>query len=234
MIVALEPPQMQDDLKPRFARSSDDGPMKSFAPDKAPASAKPVAEAPTKRSNDQLLTEIRALQPEPKEPAPVKQPIDLNGIDPKFLLFGAFCYGVVAVLGWQFTVNTAQFFEDHPMVRPPSWPAVTQGTPLRQEFSCRDFVHAQDSAFYVVARLTAVARVALVAMGALGTGVTSIAAVGQIALAVQVVDGIRKGELDPNAERVDPYGGRKQGELEKMLRLMLGDKLAGIPGPDER
>ena len=63
--------------------------------------------------------------------------------------------------------------------------------------------------------------------GGLGAGVTCIAALGQLALAVQVQMGIMKGELDPNKQRVDPYGGRKQGELEKMLGLMLGDKEAG-------
>ena len=45
----------------------------------------------------------------------------------------------------------------------------------------------------------------------------------QLALAAQVFDGIQKGELDPNAVRVDPYGGRKKGDLEKMFGFMLGD-----------
>ena len=59
---------------------------------------------------------------------------------------------------------------------------------------------------------------------ALGTGVTCIASLGQLALAVQVYLGIQKGELDPNKERDDPYGGRKLGELERMLGLMQGNK----------
>ena len=88
-----------------------------------------------------------------------------------------------------------------------------------------------DSAFYVVARLSGVARVVVVGMGALGTGVSAIASVGQLALAVQVAIGIQKGELDPNKERDDPYGGRKLGELERMLGLMQGNKDApGGPG----
>ena len=36
------------------------------------------------------------------------------------------------------------------------------------------------------------------------------------------------GELDPNKPRKDPMGGRKLGELEKMLGLMRGDKTAGM------
>ena len=67
----------------------------------------------------------------------------------------------------------------------------------------------------------------VVALGSLGTGITGIAALGQLALAKQVQDGISSGELDPNAQRVDPYGGKKKGELEKMLGFMLGDKDAG-------
>ena len=42
--------------------------------------------------------------------------------------------------------------------------------------------------------------------GGLGTGVTSIASVGQAALAVQVALQISRGELDPNAERKLPPG----------------------------
>ena len=87
-----------------------------------------------------------------------------------------------------------------------------------------------DDAFYVVARLSGVARYVVVGMGGLGAGVTCIAALGQLALAVKVQQGIMKGELDPNAVRVDPYGGRKAGELEKMLGLMMGDKEAGSKG----
>ena len=82
-------------------------------------------------------------------------------------------------------------------------------------------------AFYVVARLSSVARYVVVGLGGLGGGGTSIASLGQLALAVQVQNGIMKGELDPTAQRIDPYGGRKASELEKMLGLMLGDKEAG-------
>jgi hypothetical protein len=64
--------------------------------------------------------------------------------------------------------------------------------------------------------------------------VCAIAAAGQLALCVQVSIGIARGELDPNAKRIDPYGGRKQGQLEKMLRLMLGDKAAGLGIEDRR
>jgi len=58
--------------------------------------------------------------------------------------------------------------------------------------------------------------------GGLGTGVTSIASVGQAALAVQVALQISRGELDPNAERKLPPGGRKVGETERLFRLMTG------------
>lgn len=194
----LEP---RDELKSRFARDDGDGgPRTSFAPD-APAPAPQAdayAEAPS--PNAQLLAEIRALQPEPKpEPKAERAPVDLNGINPAFLVLGALSYGAFSVLAWKFTTGSAEYFD----------------------------AHQTESAFYVVNRLSSIARVVVVAMGALGTGVTCIAGFGQLALAVQVAIGISKGELDPTATRVDPYGGRKQGELEKMLGLMLGDKMAG-------
>ena len=58
--------------------------------------------------------------------------------------------------------------------------------------------------------------------GGLGTGVTSVASVGQAALAVQVALQISRGELDPNAKRKLPPGGRKVGETERLFRLMTG------------
>ena len=48
-----------------------------------------------------------------------------------------------------------------------------------------------------------------------------IAALGQLALAVQIQVGISKGELDPDAPRVLEEG-RKQLELEKVFALMTG------------
>jgi hypothetical protein len=135
-----KPMDARDELKPRFSRGEDSGPKTSFSPSSS-AGPSSVAEQQPERSsvNQQLLAEIRALQPEP--------------------------YGVFAALAWQFTGATAEYFAEHPM----------------------------DSAFYVVARLSGVARVVVVGMGALGTGVASIAAAGQLALAVQVALGIAKG-----------------------------------------
>jgi len=150
--------------------------------------------------NQQLLAEIRALQPEPVAPAPKKEPVDLNGIQPSMLVLGFASYSAFSVLAWQFTNAAATYFAEHPM----------------------------DDAFYVVARLSGFARVVVMGVGALGTGVTAIAGVGQLALAVQIAIGISKGELDPNKPRKDPMGGRKLGELEKMLGLMRGDKTAGM------
>ena len=124
----------------------------------------------------------------------------LNGIQPRFLLLGAGSYGVFSVLAWQFTSGAAEYFANNPF----------------------------ESSFYFVQRLSSVARVVVVALGSLGTGITGIAALGQLALAKEVQDGIAAGELDPNAQRVDPYGGKKKGELEKMLGFMLGDKDAGM------
>jgi hypothetical protein len=198
-------PEMQDDLKPRFSRGAEEETKTSFAPDRAPAQPKEAerataAEAAKVSKNQQLLAEIRALQPEKPAAEPAKdKTVDLNGIQPAFLLLGAGSYGVVSVLAWQFTQAAGEYFAAHPM----------------------------DDAFYVVARLSSVARYVVVGLGGLGAGVTCIASLGQLALAVQVQNGIMKGELDPTAERIDPYGGRKAGELEKMLGLMLGDKEAG-------
>ena len=216
---AIEPPSLSDDLKPRFGRG-DSETKTSFAPDrpKAPAASAPAAAgaatttptsgtvAAASNSNDKLLAEIRALQPPEKAPRAERTEVDLNGITPQFLLLGALSYGVVGFLGVQFTVTAGAYFGAHPM----------------------------DDSFYVVQRLSTVARYAVIAMGALGTGVTSIAAVGQLALAVRVAAGIATGELDPNAERVDPYGGRKQGQLQRMLALMLGDKAVGQEVEDKR
>ena len=55
-------------------------------------------------------------------------------------------------------------------------------------------------------------------------GVTAIAGAGQAALAVKVAQGIAAGELDPTAERVDPTGGRKGYELDRMLKMMRGER----------
>ena len=53
---------------------------------------------------------------------------------------------------------------------------------------------------------------------------TAIAGAGQAALAVKVAQGIAAGELDPTAERVDPTGGRKGYELDRMLKMMRGER----------
>ena len=201
--IRLQLLDMEDDLKPRFSRSDDEGPKTSFTPDAAAAAATTGSAARPSTNeltaNQQLLEEIRALQPAEVPPPPERQPVDLNGIEPVNLLIGAASYGVFATLAWLFTGASAEYFAEHPM----------------------------DSAFYVVARLSGVARVVVVGMGALGTGVATIASVGQLALAVQVWLGIQKGELDPKKERIDPYGGRKAGDLERMLGLMQGNKDAG-------
>jgi len=182
-----------DELKKRFV--SDVGETKtSFAPTAVrPQAAK--QEAPLSQ-NEMLLAEIRALQPEKKAPPPEKKQVDLNGINPLFLVLGATSYGTFSFFAWQFTGAAAQFFAEHPM----------------------------DSAFYVVARLSSLARVVVIGLGALGSGVTAIAGAGQLALAVQVAIGISNGELDPSAQRVDPYGGRKKGEIEKFIGFMKGNK----------
>ena len=75
-----------------------------------------------------------------------------------------------------------------------------------------------------MSRLTSFARVVVVGVAALGSGVTAIAGAGQAALAVKVALGIAAGELDPDAERVDPNGGRKRRELDAMLKMMRGEK----------
>ena len=192
----------RDELKSRFSRGESET-KTAFTPDSAkkagssaPAVAAEAAASATPVSkNAQLLAEIRALQPEPLPPKPEKQKIDLNGIKPSFLLLGASSYGAFSVFAWWFTTSAAEYFAANPF----------------------------ESSFYVVQRLSGIARVVVVSLGSLGTGITGFAALGQLALCAQVVDGINKGELDPNAPRVDPYGGRKAGDLQKMLSFMLGD-----------
>lgn len=184
---------MDDELKVRFDRNSGET-KTTFAP------AQKKSETATKQmqsKNEILLAEIRALQPkEPAAPPPKRAPVDLNGINPLFLVLGATSYGTFSYFAWQFTNVAAAFFAEHPM----------------------------DTSFYFVARLSSLARVVVVGLGALGSGVTAIAGVGQAALAVKVAIGISKGELDPNAERIDPYGGRKKGEIEKFIGFMKGQK----------
>ncbi|KAL1520068.1 hypothetical protein AB1Y20_023543 [Prymnesium parvum] len=194
-VVAREGEPLRDDeLKVRFARDVGGGTKSSFRPADAAAARREGAPPPSQ--NELLLAEIRALQPEPLPPPPKKAPVDLNGINPLSLVLGAATYGTFSFFAWQFTLAAAEFFAEHPM----------------------------DSAFYVVARLSSLARVVVVGLGALGSGVTAIAGAGQLALAVQVAIGIAKGELDPKAERVDPYGGRKKGEIEKFIGFMQGNK----------
>ena len=204
-IVALEQPlAARDELKSRFSRGDEETPKTTFRPVVSPSAAESAsgasAPAPTSAKNQQLLAEIRALQPPPLPPKPEKKAIDLNGIQPSMLLLGGASYALFSTLAWQGTNAAGAYFAENPF----------------------------ESSFYVVQRLSSIARVVVVSLGSLGTGITGIAAVGQIALAVQVQLGIAKGELDPNKERIDPYGGRKKGELEKMLGFMLGDKNAGM------
>uniref|UniRef100_A0A7S4J421 Uncharacterized protein n=1 Tax=Prymnesium polylepis TaxID=72548 RepID=A0A7S4J421_9EUKA len=184
-----------DELKVRFDRDYVGETKTTFA---QTAVRRDVAEAaaPPLSQNEVLLTEIRALQPKEKKPPPERKPVDLNGINPLFLVLGAASYGTFSYFSWQFTCAAAEYFAEHPM----------------------------DSAFYVVARLSSLARVVVIGLGALGTGVTAIAGAGQAALAVQVALGVASGELDPKAEREDPYGGRKKGEIEKMIGFMRGNK----------
>ena len=187
--VRLQLQQPNDDLKIGFSRGDDEGPKKSFAPNK-----KRPETAPKKTVNEELMEEIQALMP-PEKPAPKEaKPVDLNGIKPRDLLIGATTYFVVCYAAIQFMLGSADYFAAHPI-------ATTD--------------------FYFVQRLSSLARVIVVGMAALGSGVTGIAALGQLALAVQIQVGISKGELDPDAPRVLEEG-RKQLELEKVFALMTG------------
>lgn len=185
------PLEPRDDLKVGFSRGADDGPIRSFA------SVKPVEEvrAPDPASvNEQLRAEIEALMPTEKPAPPENKPVDLNGIKPRDLLIGAGTYAIVCFLAVQFTQASANFFNEHP---------------------------PRETDFYFVQRFTGLARVVVVACGALGAGVTGIASAGQALLAVQVALGIAKGELDPNAERVLANPEKKL-EIEKMFSMMSG------------
>ena len=190
--VRLEAPlDMRDDLKIGFSRGSDEGPKRSFAPDKPVE----VVKAPDPTTiNEQLRAEIEALMPAEKPAPPENKPVDLNGIKPRDLLIGAGTYAIVCFLAIQFTQASANFFNEHP---------------------------PRETDFYFVQRFTGLARVVVVACGALGAGVTGIASVGQALLSVQVAIGIAKGELDPNAERVLPNPEKKL-EIEKMFSMMSG------------
>lgn len=79
--VRLQLQQPNDDLKIGFSRGDDEGPKKSFAPNK-----KRPETAPKKTVNEELMEEIQALMP-PEKPAPKEaKPVDLNGIKPRDLL----------------------------------------------------------------------------------------------------------------------------------------------------
>ena len=193
----------RDELKVRFSRGDESTATKNTFVEPSAAAAQRAAVAQQQQgrmSNEELLEEIRGLMPadpaEAEEP-PEATPVDLNGIKPRDLLIGAASYGVFSYLAWQFTNVAATYFADHP---------------------------AQATDFYVVSRLTSFARVVVVGVAALGAGVTAIAGAGQAALAVKVAQGIAAGELDPTAERVDPTGGRKGYELDRMLKMMRGER----------
>ena len=127
------PLQPKDDLRPRFARADpDSAPKTSFKATPTAVATRPNDAAGAITSNEQLLAEIRALQPEAPSPRPERTPVDLNGIQPTFLLLGAASYGLASAFGFQFAVWAAGFFESHPL---------------------------DEDAFYVVARLSTVARV---------------------------------------------------------------------------
>jgi len=209
VVAALDPdvPALSDARDQIKAKSWDSAaPTKtSFLPDIERASTVPEAHAAADEasqavaplgaaSNEELLAEIRAMMPKAAGPAPEKVPIDLNGIKPTDLLIGAGSYLIVCVLAWQFTLNAGEYFAQHPM----------------------------ESSFYVVARLSSLARVIVIGMGALGAGVTGIAGVGQLLLAVQVAIGIAKGELDPTAERKLRPNEAKQGDVSKLIEMMKG------------
>lgn len=90
--VRLQLQQPNDDLKIGFSRGDDEGPKRSFAPDKRPEAA------PKKTVNEQLMEEIQALMP-PEKPAPKEaKPVDLNGIKPRDLLFGLPVGSVVSLV----------------------------------------------------------------------------------------------------------------------------------------
>mmetsp|Transcript_20011 Transcript_20011/g.46176 ORF Transcript_20011/g.46176 Transcript_20011/m.46176 type:complete len:231 (-) Transcript_20011:519-1211(-) len=184
----LMPPEPRDELKRRFTVASGEATRTTFMPDSSDKAA--VHELSL---NEQLRSEIEAMRPTPTPTPPEKLPVDLNGIKPRDLAFGAFSYAIVGTLAWQFTNSAAAYFAEHP----------------------------NDSSFYFVSRLTSLARVIVVSMGALGTGITTIASIGQAALAVQVAIGISNGELDPNKARVLPKK-RKEMEIERLFALMSG------------
>jgi len=151
-----------------------------------------VKEKPKLTQNEQLLAEIRALQPPAPPPRPEREPIDLNGIKPTDLLIGAGTYALVSYIAWQGCVGSTEWFEAHP----------------------------QESSFYVVQRISSIARVVVIAMCALGSGITGIASAGQAALAVQVTIAISRGELDPDAERRMPK--RRMTSVETLFSYMTG------------
>ena len=197
VFAVLEQP---DELKSRFARDDGDNIKTAFVPDAAsPAAqaAKAAKEEPS--ANAKLLAEIRALQPEPIAPAPEKKKIDLNGIYPRELLIGTISYGIFSTFAWKFTTSTADYFSANEV----------------------------ETSFYVVQRLSSIARVVLVSLGSLGTGITFFAAMGQLLLAIQVSIGISKGELDPTKERDDPWGANRKDQLSKLWGFMQGDAKAG-------
>lgn len=189
----LEPPlEPRDELKVGFSRGDEDGPKTSFAPTAPPTALQDLP--PPKSVNEQLLEEIQALMPPEKPLPPESKPVDLNGIKPRDLMIGATTYAVVCFAAIQFMLASATYFATHPI---------------------------SETDVYFVQRLSSLARVVVVGMAALGSGVTGIASLGQALLAVQVSVAIAKGELDPNAVRELPEG-RKKLEFEKVFAMMTG------------
>jgi hypothetical protein len=105
----------------------------------------------------------------------LRKQIDLNGINPFFILVGATFPALLSVLCWQFTVYAGEHFA----------------------------VDLTRNDLYFVRRAAGIARQVVVGGSALGTGIFGVNALGLVLLSGRIAFGIVTRELDPSKALLD-------------------------------
>jgi Protein of unknown function (DUF3082) len=137
-------------------RDADNEPKRSFS-SRPPPSDIPLT--PNQRVLAQVrktMEELGVSEDEPKPPpAQNVKPVDLSRVNPFSALAGSFGAAVMAYAAWHVLVGTANFYANHPF----------------------------DTDFYVVRRINAIVRTALVGIFALASGISGVTALGLFLLA---------------------------------------------------
>jgi Protein of unknown function (DUF3082) len=155
-------------------RDADNEPKKSFST-RPPPSDIPLT--PNQRVLAQVrktMEELGVSEDEPKPPEKNVNPVDLSRVNPFSALAGSFGAAVMAYAAWHVLEATANFYVNHPF----------------------------DTEFYVVRRINAIVRTALVGIFALASGISGVTALGLFLLAGRVGVAAVTGEFK-HVQRVD-------------------------------